>query len=62
MRRRRLGYATVQWLVRVLARIFLGYRIEGLEHVPMEGACLLAANHKSYLDPPLIGSIFVSLA
>ncbi|MFN8549094.1 MAG: lysophospholipid acyltransferase family protein [Candidatus Eisenbacteria bacterium] len=53
---RRATYALSQWLVRVLLRIFCGLRYEGTENVPLEGACLLAANHKSYLDPPTLGS------
>jgi 1-acyl-sn-glycerol-3-phosphate acyltransferase len=32
-----------------------GFRVQGLENVPQEGACLLAANHKSYLDPLAVG-------
>jgi len=40
----------------MLAHLLYGYRAEGLEHVPRTGAFLLAANHKSYVDPPLIGA------
>lgn len=47
-------------VVRVLLRIFfsLGYGLEvmGLEHVPTTGPFLLASNHLSYLDPPLLGA------
>jgi 1-acyl-sn-glycerol-3-phosphate acyltransferase len=44
------------WTVlRILFRVFLGLRAEGLESLP-RGGCLLAANHKSYLDPPVIGT------
>jgi len=53
---RRATYAASQWLVRLLLRVFCGLRYEGRENVPLEGACLLAANHKSYLDPPTLGS------
>jgi 1-acyl-sn-glycerol-3-phosphate acyltransferase len=30
--------------------------VEGIENVPLEGGCLLAANHKSYLDPLAVGA------
>lgn len=29
-------------------------RVEGLEHLPLEGGCVIASNHQSYLDIPLI--------
>jgi 1-acyl-sn-glycerol-3-phosphate acyltransferase len=38
-----------------LARVLYGARIEGVEHVPREGAFILVANHCSNLDPPIIG-------
>ena len=37
--------------VRSLSRI----RVEGLEHVPTDGPLIIAANHTSMVDPPLIG-------
>lgn len=33
-----------------------GFEIEGLEHVPDEGGALIASNHGSFLDPPVIGA------
>lgn len=30
--------------------------VHGSEHVPAEGGCIVAANHVSYLDPPIVGS------
>ena len=37
-------------------RLFHRFRVFGLEHVPADGACILASNHASYLDPPILGS------
>ena len=48
-------YIIVRWGLNI---IFLGmYRlhVEGREHIPSEGAVIIAPNHKSYFDPPLVG-------
>lgn len=48
-------YTVVRWGLNI---IFLGmYRlhVEGREHIPSEGAVIIAPNHKSYFDPPLVG-------
>ena len=46
-----LGYS----LSKALARTFFGYRVIGAENMIEEGPCIIAANHCSYLDPPLVG-------
>lgn len=33
-----------------------GWKIHGRENVPMSGPVIIAPNHKSLLDPPLVGS------
>ena len=38
-----------------LARLLFAARVEGVEHVPRDGAFIVVANHCSNLDPPLIG-------
>ena len=35
-------------------KAFFGYRLEGLENVPMTGAVIVAPNHVSMMDPPII--------
>ncbi|HBA86232.1 MAG TPA: 1-acyl-sn-glycerol-3-phosphate acyltransferase [Verrucomicrobia bacterium] len=37
-------------------KVWLRFRSKGSENVPSEGGCILAANHVSYLDPPVVGA------
>ncbi|HAX61922.1 MAG TPA: 1-acyl-sn-glycerol-3-phosphate acyltransferase [Elusimicrobia bacterium] len=50
----------IYWLGWLISRIIFNtvYRrkIIGLENLPKSGSYILAANHKSYADPPLVGS------
>lgn len=46
----------IQWFpLRLLARSYFRLTVKGIEHIPPTGPILLAANHCSYLDPPMIG-------
>src|SRR5512143_3170391 len=40
----------------VVFKLLFGYRITGRENVPSTGGVILASNHASYLDPPLVGT------
>ncbi len=39
-------------------RSLFGLRIEGRENLITEGPVLVASNHQSFLDPPLIGNLY----
>ncbi|MBI3596211.1 MAG: 1-acyl-sn-glycerol-3-phosphate acyltransferase [Nitrospirae bacterium] len=48
-------YAISRALVKILGRLLLRLRVIGAEHIPKTGPALIAANHVSYLDIPLLG-------
>ncbi len=43
---------------RSFARSFYDFRIVGEENMKFDGAAIIAANHVSFLDPPIIGQAF----
>lgn len=52
----RFGYFLFWCVFRTIFRVLFGCRIYHAERVPESGPVLLAANHASFMDPPLIGS------
>src|SRR5829696_300997 len=57
--RRRGVHSLVYWLTRAFLQPFLQiyFRLSrnGRQHIPAEGGVLLASNHRSFLDPFVIG-------
>lgn len=39
----------------IVAKSLFRFRAYGTEHIPHTGGCVIACNHESYLDPPLVG-------
>lgn len=50
-------YRVSWWIVRGFFRLYLRLEARGVENVPREGPVILASNHLSYLDPPVIGCL-----
>lgn len=49
------------WLIfRSAFRSLFGLRVRGREHLIEDGPVLVVANHQSFLDPPLIGTLYGS--
>lgn len=48
-------YRFAQIVFRLSFGLARGMRIEGLEHIPAQGPCLVVSNHISWLDPPVLG-------
>lgn len=49
-------YRVMKRLTWAVLRVVFRMRVIGVENVPREGPALLAANHVSVLDPPVVGS------
>lgn len=47
-------YYTARFCVWVWLKVYLRFESHGSENVPRTGGCLIASNHVSYLDPPVI--------
>lgn len=50
-------YKLVALFIRIVCTINGGLIVKGKENVPSRGGVLIAANHISYLDPPIIGAV-----
>lgn len=49
-------YQISNFLLKLLVNFFFNIKIAGKENLPKEGGLIVAANHLSYWDPPLVGT------
>ncbi len=48
-------YRSCRLVLKVFFRVYFRLRISGAGQVPAEGPVILASNHASYVDPPMVG-------
>lgn len=48
-------YKLCDFILGIIFKIFYRLEVTGLENVPRENACVIASNHVSLFDPPLLG-------
>lgn len=53
----RIAYQTVRFIVTTFCRVWCRMTIEGREHVPVDGAFVLAPVHRSILDTPIASGL-----
>lgn len=49
-------YRIVWHSINFVLKHFFGRRVTGWEHVPRQGACIIASNHIALIDPPFLGT------
>lgn len=48
-------YSVLKIILRIFIKIFLRLEVKGAENIPATGPLVIASNHLSLLDPPVIG-------
>lgn len=54
-----LHYSAIRFLLSGLVGVVSGWEVRGRENVPRTGGLIVASNHISFFDPPLVGSAAV---
>ena len=50
-------YRLIAFIARSILKIAFGLKINGLDNIPKNGAFIFASNHRSIIDPPVLGSV-----
>lgn len=50
-----MTYFISRLILKVLLKILLGFEIKGSENLPKKGPFIIASNHASLIDPPIVG-------
>lgn len=51
-------YGVVKATLRPLTRVLFDVKVSGEQNVPADGPLVVACNHRSYIDPPMLGTWF----
>jgi 1-acyl-sn-glycerol-3-phosphate acyltransferase len=51
-------YELAKFILKPLTSTLFAARVSGAENVPTTGGLVVAANHRSFLDPPMLGTWF----
>lgn len=49
-------YNAAKFTINIFGKVLWRTRAFGTENVPMDGPLIVACNHRSYLDPPMLGT------
>lgn len=52
----RFHYKVSWYFLNLIERVLFGFKVTGREVIPMSGPVIIASNHISYCDPPVVGS------
>lgn len=51
-----IGYIISRKILQIALIIFFKFKVKGGENMPSKGPFIIASNHISYMDPPIVGS------
>jgi 1-acyl-sn-glycerol-3-phosphate acyltransferase len=55
-----LLYSIAHAFIWIVSKLLFRMKVSGSDHVPRNGGIIIASNHASYLDPPIVGTAITS--